>query len=92
MRHAHPCLRTGEYKVLFAEGEVYAFARTLDKEELIVAVNVGTSSATANVDMNDLRSQPNKLLYATDKVELNHQADSGLSLNIPPRTGCILGQ
>ncbi len=92
LRHAYPCLRTGDYKVLFAEGEVYVFARTLDKEELIVAVNVGTSSATANVDMNDLRSQPDKVLYASDKVELNHQGDSQILLNIPPRTGCILGQ
>ncbi|MGB3636716.1 MAG: DUF3459 domain-containing protein, partial [Rivularia sp. (in: cyanobacteria)] len=90
LRHSYPCLRTGDYKVLFAEGEVYVFARTLEKEELIVAVNVGTSSAKADVDISHLRSQPNKILYASDKVELNHQGDSKLLLNIPPRTGCVI--
>jgi glycosidase len=92
LRHAHPCLRTGEYKVLFAEGNVYVFARVLDKEELIVAVNVGTSPEKADVDITNLQSKPNKVLYASDKVELNHQEDSRISLNIPPRTGCIISE
>ena len=90
LRHAYPCLRTGEYKVLFAEGEVYVFARILDGEELIVAVNVGTTGAKVNVNISDLQSKPNKLLYANDKVVLNHQEDSRLLLNIPPRTGCVI--
>ena len=90
LRHAYPCLRTGEYKVLFAEGEVYVFARVLDKEELIVAVNVSTTDAKVNVDISDLQSKPLKLLYASDKVELNHQENSRFLLNIPSRTGCVI--
>ncbi len=90
LRHAHPCLRTGDYKVLFSEGELYVFARILEQEELIIAVNVGTASVKADIDTSNLRSQPNKLLYANDKVELNNKGDSLISLNIPARTGCIL--
>ncbi|MEM9927216.1 MAG: glycoside hydrolase family 13 protein [Cyanobacteria bacterium P01_D01_bin.50] len=90
LRHAYPCLRTGEYKVLFAEGEVYVFARILEQEELIVAVNVSTSSATVEIDTSDLLLQPNKLLYGSDEVKLNPKGDSRISLNIPPRMGCII--
>ncbi|MGF1676696.1 MAG: glycoside hydrolase family 13 protein [Rivularia sp. (in: cyanobacteria)] len=91
LRHAYPCLRTGDYKVLFAEREVYVFSRTLEQEKLIVAINVGTSSEIVNVDISKLRSsQPNKLLYASDHVEWKNQGDAGLSLNIPPRSGCVI--
>ena len=91
IRHAYPCLRTGEYKVLFAEGEVYVFARILDEQELIVGINVSTTDAKVNVDISNLKSQPNKLLYASDKVELKNQ-DSQISLNIPSRSGCIISE
>ena len=91
IRHAYPCLRTGEYKVLFAEGEVYVFARILDEQELIVGINVSTTDAKVNVDISNLKSQPNKLLYASDKVELKDQ-DSQISLNIPSRSGCIISE
>ncbi|MCJ8279980.1 MAG: glycoside hydrolase family 13 protein, partial [Rivularia sp. ALOHA_DT_140] len=91
LRHSYPCLRIGKYKILFAEGEVYVFARILEQQELIVAVNVGTSSQTVDVDINDLQSQPNKLLYAREKVELNNQG-SKLSLLFSPRSGCVISE
>ncbi len=92
LRHAHPCLRTGDYKVLFAEAEIYIFARILDKQELIVALNVSNSSGIANLDISDLQSKPKKVLYASNTVELNYQRDSLICLNIPPRTGCIISE
>ena len=90
LRHAHPCLRSGEYKVLFAEGEVYVFARVLDQQELIVGLNVSTTDAKVNVDISNLESHPNKLLYASDKVEFKNQEYSQISLNIPSRSGFII--
>ncbi|MEO1428024.1 MAG: glycoside hydrolase family 13 protein [Cyanobacteria bacterium J06633_8] len=91
LRHTYPCLRTGDYKVLFAEGDVYVFARILDQKELIIAVNVGTTEAKVNVDITNLQSKPNKLLYTSDKVELDRKEDSQISLNISQRTGCVIG-
>ncbi|MEB3219324.1 MAG: glycoside hydrolase family 13 protein [Nostocales cyanobacterium 94392] len=98
LRHAYPCLRIGEYKVILAQGEVYVFARILGEEILIIGINVGNSPVTIDVNINELRSpipgletsQPNKLLYGSDQVKWHNQADSGLSLNIPARTGCII--
>ena len=39
LRHAHPALRTGEFLPLQAEAGVYAFARRLGGETLVVAFN-----------------------------------------------------
>lgn len=90
LRNSYPCLRIGEYKLLFAEGELYVFARVLEQEEVVVAVNVSTASATADIDITDLQSQPNKVLYASGEVKLNNRGDSRISLSITPRTGCIV--
>ncbi|MEH2182944.1 glycoside hydrolase family 13 protein [Nostoc sp.] len=92
LRQNYPALRTGDYQVLHAQGELYIFARTLGTEELIIIVNAGTSSATANADVATLRTQPNKLLYGNAEVEWNSKGETQqLSLTVPARSGCILG-
>lgn len=92
LRQAHPALRTGSYKVLFAETTTYVFARILGAEELIVAVNVGTAPANASFEVADLKSQPSKLLYGNAEVSWSNQGESHtLTLHLPPRSGCILG-
>ncbi len=88
LRHQYPALRTGDYQVLFAQGELYIFSRTLDPEELIIAVNAGTAPVKANLEAPSLQTQPHKLLYGTAEFEWHSQQ---LSLTLPPRTGCILG-
>ncbi|MHC5719983.1 MAG: DUF3459 domain-containing protein, partial [Nostoc sp.] len=76
LRQTYPALRTGDYQVLHAQGQLYIFARTLGTEELIIAVNAGTSLATANVDIPSLRTQPNKQLYGTAEVEWNGEGET----------------
>ncbi|MBD2505663.1 glycoside hydrolase family 13 protein [Anabaena azotica] len=91
LRHAYPALRTGDYQVLWAQGALYVFARTLEKEELIIAVNVGTAPAQANVDTTSLQTQPNKLLYGQAEINWdNSEPTKQLSLNLPPRSGSII--
>jgi cyclomaltodextrinase/neopullulanase len=92
IRHAYPALRIGDYQVLYAQGTLYIFARTLDAEELIIAVNIGTASATANLDVASLQTQPHKLLYGDAEFAWHNEGDTKqLSITIPARTGCILG-
>lgn len=91
IRHSYPALRTGDYKILFAEGTVYVFARTLGAQELIVAVNVGTESVNVSVNPVELNSQPSKMLYGSGEVVWTTEAETpNLRLSLPPRTGCIL--
>jgi cyclomaltodextrinase / maltogenic alpha-amylase / neopullulanase len=49
LRKARPALRRGTFQVLLAEGEVFAYARRLGDEAVVVALNV--SSATRRVDV-----------------------------------------
>ncbi len=92
IRHAYPALRTGNYQVLFAEGTVYVFARTLGAEEVIVAVNVGTELGNASFEVTNLQSQPSQMLYGTGEAVWTSEGESShLALNLPPRSSCILG-
>ncbi|MBD2604651.1 glycoside hydrolase family 13 protein [Scytonema hofmannii FACHB-248] len=91
LRHSYPCLRIGDYRVLYAQGAVYVFARTLGTEELIIAVNVGTAEALINLESVNLQSQPDKLLFGTAEFEWSKHVDKQLSLTLPPRSSCILG-
>jgi glycosidase len=91
IRHNYPALRTGNYEVLFAEGTVYVFARILGAEELIVAVNIGTEPAHATFETASLQSQPSQMLYGTSEATWTTEGESShLSLNLSPRSGCIL--
>ncbi len=91
LRHRYSCLHTGDYQVLFAEGDIYVFARLLDSEEVIVAINVGTKKTTINIDISKLRSQPQKLVYGKEEVKWNIEGDNYklLHLTIPSRSGCV---
>jgi len=92
IRHTYQALRIGYYQVLYAQGTLYVFARTLGTEELMIAVNTGTASVTANIDLASLQTQPNKILFGYAELEWNNKGETKqLSLTVPPRTGCILG-
>lgn len=93
LRNKYPALRTGSYQILYAEGTVYVFARILDNEELIVAVNVGTSEANTTFEVTALQSQPSQLVYGEVEFSWSESAEKSkqLTLSLPPRTACILG-
>jgi cyclomaltodextrinase len=88
LRQNYPALRIGNYQVLYAKGTVYIFARILENEELIIAVNVGNESMTVNIDCHSLKSQPNQILFG--KGEITWQGEN-ICLTIPPRSGFISG-
>jgi cyclomaltodextrinase / maltogenic alpha-amylase / neopullulanase len=51
MRQAHPALRTGEFSILHAEGDVLSFLRHNEHEKIIVIFNRGNSAYHANIDL-----------------------------------------
>ncbi|MDF0555488.1 glycoside hydrolase family 13 protein [Kamptonema sp. UHCC 0994] len=91
LRQKYPALRTGLYHVLFAEETVYVFARILDGEELIVAVNAGTEPVNVSFDAANLKSHPDLVIYGRGEFLWNIEGEnSQLELSIPSRTGLIL--
>lgn len=91
LRHTYTALRTGSYKVLFAEGLVYVFVRRLGAEEIIVAINADTESAQISVEATDLLSQPTQVLYGSAEASWGSSDSHNLSLKLPARSGCIIG-
>lgn len=88
MRHAYPALRIGDYRILYAAGNVFVFARTLETQALIIAVNVGTEPDAVTLDASDghLR-RCDRLGYGIGEANWhNHQ----LSLYLPARRGLVL--
>ncbi len=88
IRHNYPALRTGSYKVIYAQGTLYIFARILDAEELIIAVNAGTAEVTATLKVEALTSQPSKVLYGAGEISWSDEKHS-LTINVPSRSGSI---
>ena len=93
LRHKYPALRTGSYHILYAEGTVYVFARILGNEEIIVAVNVGTSEANICFEVTDLQSQPSQLLYGEAEIYWSEKTGKSkqITLNLPTRSASIFG-
>jgi cyclomaltodextrinase / maltogenic alpha-amylase / neopullulanase len=88
LRHHYRALRIGSYKTLAAEGECYVFARILDDEMIVVAVNSGEQ--TIQVRLADMAEESGQVLYGKGKVEW--LGDRTAMLEIPPRAGMILGR
>ena len=91
LRHTYPSLRTGDYKILHQEGLVYVFARTLAASELIIALNSGSEETQVTVNTDQLQSQPHRLLHGEGNFQW-HPNSKTLSLGLPPRQGCIIGE
>ncbi len=91
IRHQYSALRIGDYKIVYAEGIVYGFARCLEQEELIIFVNSGTEAAHINCTVTELKTCPNRLIYGEGKFSWKQEEKSiELEIYIPPRQGLIL--
>lgn len=90
LRHQHPVLRVGNYRVVEAEGLVYVFARCLEDAVMMIAVNAGDDDAVLNLDGRTLpfTGQPSQLVYGEGSVVWSGDR---LTLSIPKRSGCIIG-
>jgi cyclomaltodextrinase / maltogenic alpha-amylase / neopullulanase len=91
LRKQYASLRTGAYELLYADENVYVFARILEDEEIIVAVNINTASAQVNFPVTQLKSCPEKILYGEVQIAWSDlEGKSYLELTLPNRSGCII--
>ena len=87
LRKSHPALRTGKYQTLAAEGDCYVFARLLEQEMVVVAVNTGTEPVQARLA--DIAVENGKVLYGQGDVKW--LGDRTAMLTLPARSGMVLG-
>ncbi len=94
LRHRYPALRTGDYRVLFAETTLYVFVRSIGAEEILVAVNIGTATGKVSLDLKaaQLNTVPQKQLFGLQPLDWSVDAASHqLTLELPARSGYVLG-
>jgi neopullulanase len=90
LRHAYPALRTGDFTFLHAHGDVVAYRRRLDGQELIVAFNASKKErATLSLPAAKLASQTYQAAWPAGAGTFS-LADGALSLNLPPQSALVL--
>ncbi len=91
MRHQYPALRTGKYKTLYADRHLYVFARILDEQEVLVAVNTGTEKAEAVATITGIQSQPQELIYGSGRLDWHHTVgEQKLEIVVPAKSSMIV--
>jgi glycosidase len=89
MRHAHPALRTGRFQRLYADEDVFAFARVGDGETIVVAVNAAEEPRSVSIPVNELLSDGAALkpLYGAGEAAV---AAGQVVVELPARDGVVL--
>ena len=91
LRHKHAALRTGKYKTLYADSNVYVFARILDDEEVIVAVNTGKEQSVSNFVVTELKYQPDNVVYGTGRLAWHNTSNTkNLEVTLPAKSSLIV--
>jgi cyclomaltodextrinase len=89
LRNTHPALRTGDFTILHALGEVIVFRRRLEQQEILVAFNAGKSAATISLPVDCLGyshyvpiwpAVAGNLQVGTEGLQLELSAQSALVL------------
>jgi len=68
LRQKYSSLRTGTYKILFADQNIYIFARILDNEEVIIAVNIGEEKFRVEFPVTELKLQPQNSVFGSGNI------------------------
>ncbi|RBW68941.1 amylopullulanase [Bacillus taeanensis] len=80
----------GDLETLYADGDVYVYARTNDEKAAVVAINRGTSAQTIELDVKGTLKNGIKL---SDALNTNYRVTSGdskLAVEVPAMSGRML--
>ncbi|MDQ4076286.1 MAG: glycoside hydrolase family 13 protein [Chloroflexota bacterium] len=91
LRHAHRVLRRGHYYELYAEGDVYAFARRNDDETLVIALNVAEEPREIAVPVGAYFHDGLHLKPLFGQGQASAVDDGEMRLSLPAREGVVLG-
>ena len=89
LRKAHPALRRGEYKRLFAQGNVYVFGRRLSDEVLLIVLNAGSHPWTLHIEVKDYLENGVALRGVWKEGTVTVQDGCITGPDVPARTGIV---
>ena len=90
VRHSLPALRTGSYEPIYAEGDVLAFLRKHELDNVLVVLNNSISKQTLDLNVGDAFSNETEL---QDQLgESSYRVENGMirELSLPAHTALIL--
>lgn len=90
LRKARPALRRGVFTRLYAAGQVYAFARQLDEETLIVVLNAGQQLARPEIPVAGLLPDDTLLEAVWGQGAAGVLGSQLQGVMVPPRSGLVL--
>ena len=91
LRKKYSALRTGDFRVIYAEGKAVAYYRQLGDEKLIIALNSDTQAATINIVTREVLPDDAKLKVIFGNKASYLTANGSLTtLKIPKREGIVL--
>ncbi|HEY0738567.1 MAG TPA: glycoside hydrolase family 13 protein [Herpetosiphonaceae bacterium] len=92
LRKNHAVLRHGGIKTVYAEGSVYAMARTGDDETLLIALNVAESEQQITFTVGE-HFGDDTALHSFFGPKLGGVVQNGqISLTLPAREGVVIGE
>jgi neopullulanase len=92
LRKAYPALRRGTFTRLYAAGQVYAFARQLGDETLIVVLNAGQQLARPEVAVAGLLPDDTLLEAVWGQGAAGVVAGHLQGVLVPSRSGLVLAR
>ncbi len=89
LRRAHPALRSGGFKTLYAEGMTYAFARHTASEWFMVVLNAGDRLQVANIGAAGMLSDGAVLKDVWSPQTVIVTKGVAWDIVMPPRSGVV---
>lgn len=87
LRHTHPALSLGDYQIIFAQGQVYVFTRTLAESKILVVVNGDRQPGEIQLNQNELSWRPETILWGEARL---NWLERELKLFLSSRSAVIL--
>jgi cyclomaltodextrinase len=92
LRGSQPALRTGDYTALYADPDVYAFARTVSGSTIITAVNVAETPRRCEIPLAgqlDMQPASAEMVFTTGGSPTIELSSGSLLLALPARSGAV---
>ena len=90
LRNANPVLRTGEYKVIYAQDGIVAYTRKNEEQTMLIVLNANDSPQTVTIPTGDIFSVGTKLTSQLSNHEFVVTANGLEDLSLRCLSGLVL--
>ncbi len=90
LRRANPALRVGEYQRLYADNDVYTFARRHEGSTIVTVLNVAEAARTVQIPASGLPMGDTAPSCLFGSCQVLDTGSEGLRLQLPARGGVVL--